>query len=343
MLRSVYRPTVEYCEWHVSRDPLTGNIARITFTSEPPEYWIAMWGGPFPGGGPTFPDGRQQLLALYRELVSPHVELEDLISPFDVPDFGLARGGYNPYNKWNTTHGIVHLCAPPNSLGAEVQLGADATIRRMDGGGNPVTDPQTLICCAGYGGVNRNSDPTIGAAVNSLARLGAMLTLPNPVGLYMDHIDLSGWETGDESPPEEWVRIMRGSPEMIERLVVAPPSGSSKTVSDLRIGGEPVVYGGQIAECITVKLNGGAYGIGTVANNLMLACTDRCCVSAQNGLELATVGLGTPLPVGAVSAVTPEGGDPAPARQTRLTQTFVMAAVRHRNPARATAALYGET
>jgi hypothetical protein len=130
---------------------------------------------------------------------------------------------------------------------------------------------------------------------------------------------------------------------MIERLVVAPPAGSSKMVSDLRIGGEPVVYGGQIAECITVKLNGGAHGIGTVANNLMLACTDRCCASAQNGLELATVDLGTPLPAGAVAAVTPEGGDPAPAGRTRLTQSLAMAAVRHRNPARATVGLPGET
>ena len=40
----------------------------------------------------------------------------------------FKRGDYNPYNKWNTTHGIVHLCCPPNSIGAEVRLGGDATI-----------------------------------------------------------------------------------------------------------------------------------------------------------------------------------------------------------------------
>jgi hypothetical protein len=183
MARAVYRPTVEYCEWHVSRDPATGGITKITFTSEPPEYWTAMWGGPFPGGGPTFPDCRRKVLALYRELVSASVEIEDLISPYDDSSFGIVRGGYNPFNKWNTTHGIVHLCAPPNSLGAEVELGAEATLRRIDGAGKAVTDPQTLVCCAAFGGVNRNSDPTIGATVNALARLGAMLTLSNPVGL----------------------------------------------------------------------------------------------------------------------------------------------------------------
>jgi hypothetical protein len=333
MLRSMYRPTVEYCEWHVNRDPLTGKIVKVTFTSEPPEYWIAMWGGPSPGGGPTFPDGRRQVLELYRELVSRQVEIEDLISPYDVPYFGVVRGGYNPYNKWNTTHGIVHLCAPPNSLAAEVQLGAEATLRRIDGAGNPVTDPQILVCCAGYGGVNRNSDPTIGATVNALARMGAMLTLPNPVGLYMDHIDLSGWLTPDRSPPVEWVTIVRGSPGMIERLVVAPPSGSSATVSDLTIGGEPVVHGGQLAECITVKLNGGAYGIGSVPNNLMLSCSYRCCASVENGLELGILKLQDPLPIGTVAAATPAGGAP-PVGAMAAHFAARELAVRHRNSAR---------
>jgi hypothetical protein len=39
-----YRPQVEYCEWHVNRDPTTSEILKITFTSEPPEYWMAMYG-----------------------------------------------------------------------------------------------------------------------------------------------------------------------------------------------------------------------------------------------------------------------------------------------------------
>lgn len=192
MARYPYRPQVEYCAWHVSRDAKTGRITKVTFSSEPPDYWIAMWGGTFPGADTVFPDGRKQVLQLYHDLVSPQVELDDLIAPCDLPDLLVRAGGYNPYNKWNTTHGIAHLCAPPNSLGAEIQLGSDATVRHKDGAGDPVTDPQTLICCARYGGANRNSDPTSGATVNALAGLGAMLTLPNPVGLYMDHIDLSG-------------------------------------------------------------------------------------------------------------------------------------------------------
>ena len=56
---------------------------------------------------------------------------------------------------------------------AEIILGAEATVLREDGRGAPVADTNHLICCAGYGGPDRHSDPTIGAAVNSLARLGA--------------------------------------------------------------------------------------------------------------------------------------------------------------------------
>jgi hypothetical protein len=104
----------------------------------------------------------------------------------------------------------------------------------------------------------RNSDPTIGATVNALARLGFYTTLKNPVGLYMDHIDLSGWETPDGGGVEDFIRIERGSPGMIERLVVEVPKKRRFALSDVTLAGEPIRYGGQVAECITVKLIGRA-------------------------------------------------------------------------------------
>ena len=39
-----YRPQEEYCEWHVRRDPDTDRILQVTFTSEPPEYWMSLTG-----------------------------------------------------------------------------------------------------------------------------------------------------------------------------------------------------------------------------------------------------------------------------------------------------------
>jgi Dyp-type peroxidase family len=118
---------------------------------------------------------------------------------------------------------------------------------------------------------------------------------------------VSGWETGDGSTPEEWVSIVPGRPGMIERLVVKPPAGSPKLVSDLRIAGEPVRFGGQIAECITVNLIGGVRDIGKAKDNVLLACTNGCCISAQDGAELGLTDPNAP-PAGTIAALTPAGG-----------------------------------
>ena len=259
----LYRPQEEYCEWHVLRDGDSGRIRRVTFSSEPPEYWQAL-AGLVPNTAPFtdqhFPGDRNTLLALYRSLVSPEVQLADLFAAEDIHDQDgnviTAKGNYHIYNKWNTTHGIAHLNSPPNSLVAEIQLGADATIRYTDPQGRLLVEPDALIAYAGYGGANRNSDPTIGASVNALARLGAHVTLRNPVGLYMDHIDLSGWSAPDGRGVADCVRIVRGLPQMIERMVVEVPAERGFDISDLNIAGSPIRYGGQIAECITVKLVG---------------------------------------------------------------------------------------
>jgi len=263
-----YRPQDEYCEWRVERDA-EGRIVRVTFTSEPPEYWQALHGdtiskdaddgvedSPFTGD-----PGR--LLELYRKYVDPRVMLEDLRCSTDLYDAGdpetplYRKGEYNPYNRWNTTDGIMHLTHPSNTLRAEITLGADATVLR-ERYGRVVADPDTLIARAGYGGINRCSDPTIGASVNHLAALGFGISLANPVGLYMDHLDMVGWTTPNGDPVDkDWFTIVRGQPGLVERAVFeVPTSEVGFTVSDLRIGDEPIRFGGQLAERMTVKLVG---------------------------------------------------------------------------------------
>jgi hypothetical protein len=306
------RPLDEYCEWRVERHPATGRIRRITFTSEPPEYWTAIFGGEIVldsvnnisyrfDGDPKF------ATELYRQLTGQPVEINDL--RVDNPFAGFRRGDYNPYNKWNTTHGIVHLCCPPNSIAAEIQLGGDATVLYGRTDGTPVTSPDELICCARYGGVNRNSDPTIGATVNALARLGAMITLVNPIGLYMDDIDTSGWSLPDGILPADCLRIARGEPGRIERLVIEVPPETGRTLGDLLIGGEPLRYGGQIAECITVKLVGGACDLKSV-NNGMARCVGQACVVPSDARALVPASVSDPIPLGLKPVF---GGPHAPA------------------------------
>jgi hypothetical protein len=286
----VYRPQDEYCEWRVERDPDTGKILRITFTSEPPEYWQALHGDTLlniAGDRFTYPftGDPRKLLDLYRTFVSPKVQYDDLICEEDFVDYSgpqpqvmYQKGAYNPYNKWNTTHGIMHLCQPNNTVSAEIQLAADATVLYQKDG-RPVVIPDVLVCCAAYGGSARSSDPTIGGSVNALARLGFWITLRNPVGLYMNDLNTEGWTkpNGEAIDPDEYFHVLRGdkSKGMIERAVLAVPEQEGFTVSDIRIGGVPIRYGGQVSEKLNIKLVGIAQVPGAF-HNVPIPCVARC-------------------------------------------------------------------
>jgi hypothetical protein len=290
-----YRPHDEYCEFHVTRDA-QGRIKRVTFTSEPPEYWQAMHGDTLPdvNNEPKyeFNGDKQLMLDLYREYVSPDVELADLechedfydYSDPNKPDIVYPKGAYNPYNHWNTTGGIMHLTHPANSLSAEINLGAMATILRVKDD-RPVVDPDQLISCAQYGGLNRTSDPTIGSTVNELAALGAWITLRNPVGLSMHHLDLAGFATPSGDPVDaSFFQVLRGveADGLIERAVFEVPEGEGYTVSDIRIGGVPISGGSQIAEHIVVNIVGRASGLGSFEQK-PIACAGSSCQHDEQG------------------------------------------------------------
>lgn len=292
----LYRPQDEYCEWRVERNG-EGRIVRVTFTSEPPEYWQALHGDGLPGAGvkesPIHPvNGDPQLvLDLYRELVSPEVEADDLIFHEDMVDTSdpkepvliYPKGAYNPYNRWNTTDGIMHLTQPANALSAEIGLGGLATVLR-ERFGRRITDPEALICATRYGGANRCSDPTIGGSVNELAALGCWITLRNPVGLYMSHLEMAGWTKPSGEPIDPgYFRVLRGDEErqLIERAVFEVPEEEGFTVSDIRIGGVPITHGGQLAQYMTVHLVGLASEPGAFKPE-PLPATHAALVSADN-------------------------------------------------------------
>lgn len=244
-----FRPQDEYLEWHATRD-VDGRLLAVDFTCEGPEYWTALAHG-YPDGvrpGPGAPTARgsiAKVLELYRRYVSPRVRREDL----------LLRGRYDPWNRWNTESGAMHLTHPSNSLQAEIFLAADATVTRQRGG-QVLTDADELIGCARYGVATRASDPTIGAAVNGLARLGARVSLLAPVGLYIDSLDTTGWSRPDGAPVGDYWRVLRGSGDAVVRVRYEVPASEGFVLGDIRIGGEPIEYAGQIAEHVTMKLTG---------------------------------------------------------------------------------------
>lgn len=241
------------------------------------------------------------------------VQLEDLVAPADIyvpgskSQFYAKKNQYNIFNKWNTEYGIVHLCCLPNFLIGEIELAAAGSILRKNAAGQLLVEPEALICCAQAGGPNRNSDPTIVASVNAAARLGAYVTLKDPVGIYMDHIDLSGWECRDKKSVADCIHIVRGSPGMIERLLVEVPKDRNIAVSDITIGGEPIRFGGQIAECITVKIIGVAHIPSQPVRNVPVRCSGRGAFNPRNPFSLVQFESGIRLSRGWVEAFASQG------------------------------------
>jgi hypothetical protein len=233
----------------------------VTFTTEGPEYWTFL--------AATAP---AKALALYQEHVSPQVRREDL---FD------GRGRYVPRNRWNstTTNGNMHLIQQANTLNAEIELAAAASIVRRRGG-RLLTGAQELIECGAYGVASRNSDPHIGEVVNRVARDGAMVTLADPVGLHLADLDVAGWETPDGADPKTFWRCVRGAPDKPVRAVFEVGVGHDYLVGDITILGKPIRYGAQIVDHITIKLT----GLGTRFDAANVKVVEGC-VGGGGGLE----------------------------------------------------------
>lgn len=230
----------EYCEWSVTRSD--GQIARVTFTCEGPEYWDYLAAKDF-----------NRVVQLYRDHVDPQVQPDDLRS----------GGRYRSQNQWNsdTARGAMHLIQRNNTLGAEIELAGGASIVRMKDGA-VLTGTLDLIDCGMYGARARHSDPHIGARVNAHARARADVTLANPVGLYFGRVDFSAWETPDGSDPSRLWRYTRGAQGKFVRAVVEVPQDAGFALHEVRIGGQPLRYGAQIADTITIKLTAVATRIG---------------------------------------------------------------------------------
>jgi hypothetical protein len=259
----------EYCEWSITRDE-NGDITAVNFTHENPEYWFHMW--------KVSPD---LVVSLYQEILNnTNVKKEDLYlldstgSPVIVRETGLPA--YNPINKWNcgsessaTAGGAVHLTSPPNSLGAEIYLGAAATILRVVDG-KVVTDANALICAAKYGQIFRNSDPRIGQNVNSLVyNHKVQVSLTNPIALYGQEPDFSLFtmpSTAGDYTIKDCYKIVRGveaNPgksyypnNMLLHTRFEVPSGANFKLSDIMVNQKPLKWGSQIADTFKVQLAG---------------------------------------------------------------------------------------
>lgn len=243
----------EYCEWSVKRNE-QGKITQVYFTCEGPEYWEFL--------GKTSPE---KVLELYRKYINPSIQMDDL----------FTNGIYQSVNKWNNSNsGAMHLIQRNNTLGAEIELAAGSSVVR-EINGHVLTEQQRLIKCGKYGNANRNSDPFIGSEVNALTRLGAMVSLLDPVGLYFGDFEPQGWKTPDGTDPKTFWKVLRGTEEFPVRAVYEIPSEQKYAVGDITINGEPIRYGAQIADFVQIKLVGIAQNINPTNIQSLKACRVR--------------------------------------------------------------------
>jgi hypothetical protein len=222
-----FRPRqFEYFEWFTTRDT-TGKVTKVTFSTETPEYW-----------GKLAEADWRCVEALYQKHVDPSVQWDELTN---------ADGTYDPANRWTTVDGIMHFVNGINTLSAAIGLaksGAAAVVTE------PVAKDNFEICP-----VSQNAaDDYITREVAALGRSGFDITVHDPVGLYIDGWDDTGWTKPDGTPVGDYWTITRGRPGAVLRLEYEVPPGEGFQVGDIRIGGRPVVHGGQLAEHMTSSL-----------------------------------------------------------------------------------------
>jgi hypothetical protein len=94
---------------------------------------------------------------------------------------------------------------------------------------------------------------------------------------------------------------------MVERAVLEVPEDEGFTVGDIRIGGVPIRYGGQVSEKLNIKLVGVAQVPGAF-QNVPIPCVARCGLKQDHPRALTrpalflTNGRPNPLPEGYVEA-----------------------------------------
>ena len=228
----------EYVEWHVERDAASGKVVRVDVTTELPEYWAYMHA--------TSPE---TVLALYREHVSPRVMARDLVD---------RSGTYDKYNTWNTEQGCMHLQQPADTASAAVGISGSSTAQLVDALGRRIPGKQKLMeahgdTSAGSTSPLRGSDPSITQDIYELCAPGAVqakLTLADPIGVYMDEVDVSGWAAPDGTPlaRDDVVTLARGAKGKALRYSIAVPDGRGYVLGDCFVGGQRVEFGGQVVK-----------------------------------------------------------------------------------------------
>ncbi|KAF3927116.1 hypothetical protein AA313_de0208487 [Arthrobotrys entomopaga] len=234
----------EYCEWEVIK--VGGHLKSVTFTCELIEYWEYL--------ASTDP---QFLLKLYREFnPDADISLQDLLD---------AEGKkYNPKNKWNcrgtatngqaTEGAIMHMIGVNNTLTDAASLVLDSTIARFNADGVQISDGAALLRSMKVSDASpkRNSDPAITKTINDYSKKGKLVTITNPLGVFIDTFDADDFiAPGGEKVSQFWKRERVGSDETTVRAKFEIPDkflGKIRHKKTSRV----LKYGSQLAESLWI-------------------------------------------------------------------------------------------
>src|SRR5436305_12233055 len=107
--------------------------------------------------------------------------------------------------------------------------------------------------------------------------------------------DDAGWQFADGAPASGFMKFVRGKPGKAIRARFELPvnlKAQGRTVSDIQIGGANIAFGGQIAEHITMGIEGTACRQGSLNNKLVL-CGE---VVPEHAAAVAALAVAAPRP-----------------------------------------------
>jgi hypothetical protein len=228
----------EYVEWSVDRQ--AGQIRRITFTTEFLAYYEAL--------------ARASPTALARAIKAvvdgANPTSAELFGPGPAPSSLSEENrasrfrNFAQQNPWiNGEKSAVCLAHRNNTLGALFGLVDAAAVPA------PTTPPGSICAQLGNACVpERNSDPSIATAVQSLSRNGRSLSLVDPVGVEIAR--LAGiWRIGDD---EIDVNDESANPG-VWRVTRRGRRGILTIVPNLLLDDAPIASGAQVAAVLRVK------------------------------------------------------------------------------------------
>ena len=225
----------EYVEWRV--ESTGGQVTKITFTTDFLAYYAALARvsaaaltaaikAVIPGANPTATD-------LFGGAAPAGEEAR-------TRRF-IARAQQNPWI--NGQKGILCLAHGSNTLGALFGL--------VDAAAVPMTNIQPGAICSALGNncvPSRNSDPSIAAAVQTLARNGNSLSLVDPVGIVIK--TLAGiWRVGNNEVDINNAATNGG----IWKITRSGRRAELKVSPTLRLDDAPIVSGAQVAALLSVQ------------------------------------------------------------------------------------------